>query len=419
MCRGQPYLASLGPDMSFLDSYGFIAQRTRGTSFTTDIFLCCLTPTGIPVEPASAGELRCGGRLSAEGLRLRMALKTVYRAQGRAETPSSHLPRFFAESGRAVQAESARSRSRSRKPSGKAHTTRHQSAQPRSAYEQAPPGQASVPPPPVSLEQPPASSLVECSTDSSCCAQESSNGGNKSTAALMSAQPPEAVAPSQETRAQLPVLVELGTAQVVAVTIVGNDAAQLTSSTSGISSAGEACALGRAVDESLFALVCSLSVGSDSDETWSAMTHREGVLWNPLPEDHVPVGCTGEGSVTVDLCIRHVAQCTLRAIGRADDADGSAACATESMEESDSWLDSAVDGVLEGLVQDVVATAWDQHDPAPPTTAGSTMAQVDDKSTGHADEALDSARTSCVVACALEDLLGSVADSVLADALAL
>ena len=95
LCRNQPYLASLGPEVAFLDRYTFIHKHTRGVSCTKDVMLCVLTPTGIPLEPCSQSRLLGGERANGLALRVRLALKTLYRAQQRPGSPSTHLLGFF------------------------------------------------------------------------------------------------------------------------------------------------------------------------------------------------------------------------------------------------------------------------------------------------------------------------------------
>ena len=93
-CRGEPYLASVGPDLELLEQYPLIARRTQGIALAQDPFLCCLTPSGVPLEPTSRVELRSGRRQCTEALRLRLAIKLLYAAQRRPQSPSMHLTRF-------------------------------------------------------------------------------------------------------------------------------------------------------------------------------------------------------------------------------------------------------------------------------------------------------------------------------------
>jgi hypothetical protein len=95
MCRSQPYLESMGPEMCFLDKYDFIMKQTGGVSCMHDVLLCCLTSTGVSLEPCSGVELRAGGPINSFSLRLRMALKTLYHAQHRPASPSLHLMPFY------------------------------------------------------------------------------------------------------------------------------------------------------------------------------------------------------------------------------------------------------------------------------------------------------------------------------------
>lgn len=85
----------MGPEVAFLDRYTFVHKHTRGVSCTNDVTLCVLTATGIPVEPCSQSCMRGGGRPDTLALRVRMALKTLYRAQQRPGSPSTHLLAFF------------------------------------------------------------------------------------------------------------------------------------------------------------------------------------------------------------------------------------------------------------------------------------------------------------------------------------
>jgi hypothetical protein len=77
--------------MRFLDKYGFVMKLTKGVSCMHDVLLCCLTATGLPLQPCSNTELREGGHIDSFALRLRMALKTLYSAQQRSSSPSLHL----------------------------------------------------------------------------------------------------------------------------------------------------------------------------------------------------------------------------------------------------------------------------------------------------------------------------------------
>jgi hypothetical protein len=97
MCRSAPYLASMGPEMRFLDKYSFVMKLTRGVSCMHDVLLCCVTLTGLPLQPCSNTELREGGHIDSFSLRLRMALKTLFHAQQRPGSPSLYLMPFMGQ----------------------------------------------------------------------------------------------------------------------------------------------------------------------------------------------------------------------------------------------------------------------------------------------------------------------------------
>ncbi|CAD7701922.1 unnamed protein product, partial [Ostreobium quekettii] len=84
---GCNYLQKLGPDLAFLDGVPCLKPRLREFRAVQDPFLKSLTPHGIPIEEATSLDLRRGGRLRPDTLRLRMASKVLYRHEDSHEGP--------------------------------------------------------------------------------------------------------------------------------------------------------------------------------------------------------------------------------------------------------------------------------------------------------------------------------------------
>lgn len=82
------YLATIGPELAFLQESTFAAKRLRGKIAADDLFLKDLTPDSIPLEEASTKQLHDGGRLNAESLRMRMAQKVLTAARQRSQLQS-------------------------------------------------------------------------------------------------------------------------------------------------------------------------------------------------------------------------------------------------------------------------------------------------------------------------------------------
>ena len=75
MASGSNYLQKMGPDLAFLDCLPWLEARLKETRAVDDPFLKHLTPHGIPIEEATNLDVRRGGRLPADALRMRMARK--------------------------------------------------------------------------------------------------------------------------------------------------------------------------------------------------------------------------------------------------------------------------------------------------------------------------------------------------------
>ncbi|GLI67280.1 hypothetical protein VaNZ11_011465, partial [Volvox africanus] len=81
---GVDYLATIGPDVGFLDELPFMRTRLTFSRAAEDPFLAEVTPDGIPIEEATTCDLRRGGqRFSSEALRIRMARKVLAHYCGR------------------------------------------------------------------------------------------------------------------------------------------------------------------------------------------------------------------------------------------------------------------------------------------------------------------------------------------------
>jgi len=75
---GTDYLSRVGPDLGFLDGLVFLSSRLVSRRAADDPFLMEVTPDGVPIEEATAMDLRRGGhRVSSDALRIRMARKTL------------------------------------------------------------------------------------------------------------------------------------------------------------------------------------------------------------------------------------------------------------------------------------------------------------------------------------------------------
>eukprot|EP00798_Chlamydomonas_sp_ICE-L_P014827 gene14827-20880_t len=89
---GKDYLATVGPDLAFLDQLSFLRSRLQQKKAADDPFLVEVTPDGIPIEEATTCDLRrAGHRLSSDALRIRMARRAMaaYFGHGDPDRPAS------------------------------------------------------------------------------------------------------------------------------------------------------------------------------------------------------------------------------------------------------------------------------------------------------------------------------------------